>query len=806
MNEPLSSLQNQFIKQLSDPATIFLDAEGLIVEWNERAASLFGEKIREAAGKPLPFIFGEESSGQPSFRSQLALAEKKPVVLHREWSIAGRTLRGKMHLRAVPADNGTLLGYGIIFIDLDEASEEFRSAAVESPESKAIAEIKDYAIFFLSPEGVIQTWNQGTLAIKGYTREEFVGHRFEMLFTPEDQKNGKPEEEMAKAARDGRYAGEGWRVRKDGSRFWANVVLTAVHDAGGNLVGFTKVTRDLTKHRTEEEELRMSESSYRHLVNEIDEYAIFRIGSDGHIMSWNKGVEAIKGYGRAEFIGLPFRTLFTPEDAATGRPEWELEFAKQHGRYEGEGWRRRKNGSRFWANIVLTALKNEEGQFIGWVKVTRDMSNRKKAEDQLVRAKAEADEANRMKTQFLANVSHEIRTPLGAIIGFSELLQRKDPPTPTRKEYAMAIHRNGQILAKLINEILDLSKVEAGKLEIEAIEFDLPQLIQEMNSTFSKLAKQRGLKYVSICKTALPEYVISDPTRVRQILMNLVGNALKFTEKGHVTLEIDELNSGEKEVPDMLLFTVVDSGIGIPEESRHKLFQEFSQADSSTTRKYGGTGLGLTLAKKIAKAMGGDVLLVASTPGVGSRFQFAFPVNVRREEQTVRDLEHRLPAMSGTEKREIPRRQLAGIKILVAEDVPDNQLLLKNILEENGAEFDMVASGQEAMELALRKEHALVLMDLQMPVMDGTTATRRLRELGYERPIVALSAHAMPAEKEQALRAGFDDYLTKPINQMALVKTIQTLSRAPELRRLQPGPQQRRAERGPEHGAAEERT
>jgi PAS domain S-box-containing protein len=796
MSPDLRQLQTRFIEELKDPAMIFLDAGGSVAAWNEQASRFFGDRLPGAEGKLLPNLFGDGSS-DATFREQLALAEKGPLALFPRWDHGGHPKRAKLLVRRVQSAEGSILGYGIVLIDLDEAAHDEREFSRENAESRIIAGVKDYAIFFVDPQGVIRSWNEGTLKIKGYRREEFIGQPFSMLFTPEDQAAGRPAEELRAAAEDGHYTGEGWRVRKDGSRFWANVVLTAVRDAGGNLTGFTKVTRDLTQRRTEEEELRMSESSYRHLVQEIDEYAIFRVGRDGHIMSWNKGVEAIKGYRAEEFIGQPFRTLFVPEDVAAGRPEWELEFAKRHARYEGEGWRQRKNGSRFWANIVLTALKNEDGEFIGWVKVTRDMSNRKKAEDQLLRAKAEADEANRMKTQFLANVSHEIRTPLGAIIGFSELLQRKDPPAATRMEYATAIHRNGQILAKLINEILDLSKVEAGKLEIEAIEFDLPQLIQEMNSTFSKLAKQRGLKYVSICKTALPQKVVSDPIRVRQILMNLVGNALKFTEKGHVTLEIDELNSGDKEVPDVLIFTVVDSGIGIPEEARHKLFQEFSQADASTTRKYGGTGLGLTLARKIAKAMGGGVELVSSTPGVVSRFQFQFPVNVRREEQTLKDPAEKLPALAGAEVPEVPERHLAGVRVLVAEDVPDNQLLLKNILEENGASFEMVASGKEAMERALAGNYNVVLMDLQMPIMDGATATRRLREMGYARPIVALSAHAMAAEKEKALRAGFDDYLTKPINQMALVKTIQTLSHAPELRHLQPGPQMRRAESNP---------
>lgn len=641
----------------------------------------------------------------------------------------------------------------------------------EIMDSRMVHAIKDYAIFALNLDGVITSWKAGTREVKGYERDEFIGQPFSMLFTPEEQKLRRPEYEMKYAAEHGQFVGEGWRVKKDGSRFWASVVLTAVRNKTGELVGFSKVTRDLTTRKTEQEQLKTSEESYRQLVRDIDEYAIFRVTSDGHLASWNKGVKAIKGFDEKEFIGLPFRTLFVPEDVEAGRPAFELQFAAQHGRFEGEGWRQRKDGSRFWANVVLTAQRNESGELTGFVKVTRDLSQRKKAEDSLIQTKQAADEANRMKSQFLANVSHEIRTPLGAIVGFSDLLVRKKVTETERLEYAGAIQRNGKLLSSLINELLDLSKVEAGKLEVESVEFDLPDFLRDVTNTCNQMAKQKRLKLISVCKTALPEAIVSDPTRIKQILLNLVGNAIKFCDKGSVTIDIDELNSSEASNPDHLIFTIIDTGIGIPKEKHSKLFQEFSQADPSTTRRFGGTGLGLVLSRKLARALGGDVNLVESEPGRGSKFQFMLPLIVRREEQVITNIERTIPPVRGSDTMPETEYELDGAKVLVAEDAPDNQLLIRRILEQHGAEFEIVGTGVEAISKA-RDEFDLVLMDLQMPGMDGLEATRRLRADGYRKPIVALTAHAMSSEKERALAAGVDDYLTKPINRLALIKTI----------------------------------
>ncbi len=649
------------------------------------------------------------------------------------------------------------------------------------PTGVPIVEVEDYAVFTISPDGTLTSWNKGVEAIKGYAAQEFIGQKFEMLFTPEDRAAGKPEAELKIAAEKGKYTSEAWRQRKDGSRFWAGIVLTALHDAGGAITGFTKITRDLTDRKEKERELRASELGYRNSIEQIEEYAIFRVTRSGHVATWNKGCQHIKGYTAEELIGLPFRTLFAPEDVDNGRPEWELRWAAEHGRYEGEGWRQRKDGSLFWANVVLTALRDEDGELVGWVKVTRDISARKRAEDELLKAKEESDAANRMKTQFLANMSHEIRTPLGAIAGFSELLLESRLQEKDRIEFATAIQRNSQLLSELINDILDLSKVEAGRLEVERIEFDLPSFLSDLNKTFSQMAKRKGLKYIVVSKSSLPERVTSDPTRIKQILLNLVGNAIKFTKEGSITLEIEEINSSDPDLRDQLILSVRDTGIGIDEASQPKLFQEFSQADASTSRRFGGTGLGLVLSRRLAEALGGTVSLVESRPGVGSVFQFVLMID-RREERTATDLNGTIPPLRGNETlRHVDRKELDGMMILVAEDSPDLQRLVRRILMNRGAKVELATNGKEAVEKALNGHWDIVLMDLQMPDMDGTEATQTLRERGYETPIVALTAHAMQSEREQSLRSGFNEYLTKPINQQALFKAITDLVKAPRL-------------------------
>lgn len=386
----------------------------------------------------------------------------------------------------------------------------------------------------------------------------------------------------------------------------------------------------------------------------------------------------------------------------------------------------------------------------------------------LKRAKEAAEEASRLKSSFLANMSHEIRTPLGALMGFAELL-KENPSPEEREKYLDVILRNGHALVQIIDEILDLSKIEAGHVEVENDEVCPQALIEEIRDLLSPLAEQKGLDLHLDLSPSLPETIGTDPLRFRQILTNLLGNAIKFTRKGHVALKIDY--SPEGPYPQVIC-TISDTGIGIGKELARKLFQPFSQGDVSITRSFGGTGLGLSLSRKLAELLGGDVSLKESQPGVGSVFEVV--ISDRRSEilkGKESDFSYEGPGSRGE------RESLEGVRILVVEDSPDNQLFVKMLLASQGAEVEMASNGKEGVTAALNNDYDVVLMDLQMPVCDGLEATRTLRQKGFKRPILALTANAMKEERDKCLSMGFNDYVSKPIDKKALFSAIsQSLS------------------------------
>ena len=383
-----------------------------------------------------------------------------------------------------------------------------------------------------------------------------------------------------------------------------------------------------------------------------------------------------------------------------------------------------------------------------------------------------AEAASQSKSEFLANTSHEIRTPLTAIIGYSEvLLDRLQDPENRRA--VETIRRNGEFLLALINDILDLSKIEAGRLEVEQIECSPVQLLHEVVELMRPRANSRNLKLQVELATPIPQRIVTDPTRLRQVLVNLVGNAIKFTEIGSVTIRA-ALVQEEGQEP-LLEFRVTDTGIGIPKKKLETIFQPFSQADTSVTRKFGGTGLGLTISRRLTRMLGGD-LTVESTPGKGS----TFIVRVKTGPLDGVPLVDRLENGNGEAQQNPQRDQevnLRGARILVAEDGPDNQRLITFLLRKAGAEVELAENGQKAVEMVQQahqqgKPYDLVLMDVQMPVMDGYTATGKLRQLGFQVPVIALTAHAMKGELEKARQAGCNDHLAKPFRKQQLLQTV----------------------------------
>lgn len=382
--------------------------------------------------------------------------------------------------------------------------------------------------------------------------------------------------------------------------------------------------------------------------------------------------------------------------------------------------------------------------------------------NQLEASRLEAVRANEAKSEFLAKMSHEIRTPLGAVLGFADLMADGSLDRADRKSYATTIQRNGQLLAALIDDILDLAKVEAGRIDIEAIPTSLFELACEVTSVLEPRAFSKKLKLHVDTSMLASNIVLTDPIRLKQILVNVIGNALKFTSQGEIKVALS--SSPITDNQHLLLVDVKDTGVGISEEQEARLFKPFSQADNSTTRAYGGTGLGLILSRQLARAMGGDLILLKSAPNEGSTFRITIkvqPLSADKEE-----------GASWETPPAVGQSHIDGRQILLVEDSPDNQFLIGRILSLAGAKVEFAGDGLEGSEKALGGEFDLVLMDIQMPRMSGHEAVSVLRSKGYGKPVVALTAHALKGERERCLTAGFDDYLTKPIQRDSLIRTV----------------------------------
>jgi PAS domain S-box-containing protein len=491
---------------------------------------------------------------------------------------------------------------------------------------KAMVEsVKDYAIFVLDPEGRVATWNAGAQRIKGYTADEIIGRHFSAFYPEIDIRNGKPDMELRVAAQVGRVEDEGWRLRKDGTRFWANVVITAIRGREGQLVGFGKVTRDLTERRA-------AEQRYRLLVEGVSDYAIYSLDTEGNITSWNIGAQRIKGYTADEIIGKHFSTFYTSKDFAAGMPQKVLKIAEQEGHFEGEGWRVRKDGSRFWSSVVVTAIRDEEGKLTGFSKVTRDITDRKRLMDELRQHAhelevqiAERERTNAELEAFSYSVSHDLRAPLRAIEGFASALEEDygQQFDEIAKDYLSQIISASTRLNRLVHDLLDygrLNRIELGLQPVELRTLIRTVLAETGNEArFAKLQVPKGISVVA-----------HEPT-LRQAIFNLISNAFKFRKPNTNPKVI--VSAKEGQAPNSVRLLVTDSGIGIPSQHIEKIFKVFERLHG--IEEYPGTGIGLAIVKRSIERMGGRVG-VESKHSEGSTFWIELPkAELKREEKEI---------------------------------------------------------------------------------------------------------------------------------------------------------------------------
>lgn len=474
-----------------------------------------------------------------------------------------------------------------------------------------VEQVKDYAIFMLDREGHVMSWNEGARRLKGYEAHEIIGKHFSTFYPKQDLESEKPAFELRMALEMGRYEEEGWRMRKDGSRFWANVVITPLRGVDGNLSGFAKVTRDLTQRKMQEEHLQRlleSEEKFRLLVEQVKDYAIFILDARGNVASWNQGARRLKGYSSDEIIGKHFSSFYTPEDLATDKPARELAIAIREGRYEEEGWRVKKDRTRFWANVVITSLWDKRGNLTGFAKVTRDLTQRK-LEEEALRRKTDELEA------FAHTLSHDLRAPLRSVVSFAEILRRdqNDLPPDQQAAYLDKILTSAQSMQALINDILKLSQLSLAPAPDQTTSLD--EVLDEAQRMLeSEIKSARASLEI---RKPLPS-VFANRTLLLQIFSNLIGNALKFARRGQTPrIEVShQMNGNYCEIH------VRDQGIGIAPEHQANIFKIFERGAADDSLH--GTGVGLAIVKKAAERIGGSVS-VHSIKGQGSDFVVTLP-------------------------------------------------------------------------------------------------------------------------------------------------------------------------------------
>jgi PAS domain S-box-containing protein len=484
-----------------------------------------------------------------------------------------------------------------------------------------IESVRDHAIFMLDPQGVIVSWSPGAERIHGYTEAEVVGKPLFVLYPPTERTPEKVERELSTASSLGRFEEEGWRARKDGSTFWANVVVTAIRDASGRLNGFAKVTRDLTEKRKAEEQLRESEERLRLLIGSIKDYAIFMLDPTGRVVTWNPGAESIKGYQPQEIIGHHISRFYTREDLDRSLPQTLLHKAETEGRIENEGWRVRKDGTRFWADVVISAVRDSSGRLRGFAKVTRDLTERRKMEEGLVQL-AQTREALRLRDEFLSIASHELKTPITTLQlqlqSVRERIEALDKKAVTKIDRAS---RSSDQLAQLVESLLDVSRIATGRFELKLERFDLAESVRETIERFQDAATNAGCEISSRLEGSL--LGSWDRLRIEQVLTNLLGNAIKYAAGTPIEVSLAQ----DRETA---ILEVRDRGPGVPEEALPRIFNRFERGVSM--QHYGGMGLGLYVVQEIVRAHNGTVS-AHNQPDGGARFSVRLPLTLSASTQ-----------------------------------------------------------------------------------------------------------------------------------------------------------------------------
>ena len=493
---------------------------------------------------------------------------------------------------------------------------------------RMIEEIQDYAIILLDTNGIVRNWNLGAQKIKYYSEEEIVGKHFSTFYFEEDIRNKLPDKLIEQARSAGRAIHEGWRKRKDGSKFWGSITITAIHSGEKIVIGFCKVTRNLTDRKIWEDSLRDSEERYHQMIAEVQDYAIILLDINGIIQNWNAGAERIKGYKSEEVIGKKFELFYTPEDLNSKMPDRLLNYAKEHGKAVQEGWRVRKDGTRFWGTIVITALHNKENEVIGFSKVTRDLTQQKIAEEKLAAYLTELEIQNRDLEQFAYVASHDLQEPLRKIQTFAELIQENYDDREFVNKYFEKLEFSAQRMSELIKSLLNYSRLSKSHDEKNDMKMvDLNKVLNDVKQDFELLTTERNAVIIS---DTLP-VIFCNQIQIGQLFSNLISNSLKFVEVDPVirisssVVMGSEISESFKNPPEAKYYKIVfeDNGIGFEEKYSELIFSLFQRLHGRN--EYSGTGIGLALCKRIVENHNGFIY-ASSEAGKGAKFFVYLPV------------------------------------------------------------------------------------------------------------------------------------------------------------------------------------
>ncbi|MEI1248141.1 hybrid sensor histidine kinase/response regulator [Rhizobium aouanii] len=614
--------------------------------------------------------------------------------------------------------------------------------------------ITDYAIYMLSPEGIVTSWNTGAQRFKGYKPSEILGEHFSRFYLEEDRAAGIPERALATAVEHGRFEGEGWRRRKDGSRFWAHVIIDPIRHPSGDLIGYAKITRDLTERRAAENAIRQSEEQFRRLVQGVSDYAIYMLDPEGNVSSWNFGAERIKGYRPQEIIGRHFSTFYTPEDREAGLPEIALGVARTEGRFEREGWRVRKDGTRFWASIVIDAIRDDEGDVLGFAKITRDITEKMETQRALEQAREELFQSQKMEAigQLTGGIAHDFNNLLMAVLGSLEILKKRMPQDLSLTSLVDNAMQGAQRGAALTQRMLAFSRRQ--ELHMEPI--DVSGLVRGMMDMLS-----RSLGPLTVIETSFPvrlPTILTDPNQLEMAILNLVVNARDaMPSGGRIMLRASEesLLSGKGPLSPgrYVRIAVIDEGEGMDAKTLEQAVTPFF-----TTKGVGkGTGLGLSMVQGLASQSGGR-LMMKSSLGEGTTAELWFPV--ASVEQTTG---------AAAERQQQEDNAARRLRIVA---VDDDGLVLMNttlMLEDLGHTVFEAMAGPEALDILRKQQVDLVICDHAMPRMTGAQLAQAIRSEWPDIPIILATGYAEIPEG-----AGIANLprLGKPFSQAQLAEAI----------------------------------